>query len=279
MKNAYYRTGEFARKASVSERTLRYYDRLGLLSPTAYSQAGYRLYSDRDFPRLQQILALKYLGFSLEEIRRCLDGNPRRFKQALAVQKAMLLERKMHLEAILAAIERTDALLDGPVQDWEPIIKIFEVMQMNDKPEWIKKYFSDEQADKMEELSQSSYTDADRQKLAEWGQGWSEEDQQEASRRWDELYQEAKSLADAGKDPAGEQAQALAARWMALVNEFTRGDAAITAGLQKFWQGMAELPEAQRPLPKVLNDHQQAFVDQALALYNNRQAGLTNEPK
>jgi DNA-binding transcriptional MerR regulator len=273
MESAYYRTGEFARKASVSERTLRYYDRLGLLSPTTYSQAGYRLYSDEDFPRLQQILALKYLGFSLEEIRRCLDGNPRRFKEALAIQKAMLLERKMRLEAILQAIEQTEAWLDEPAQDWEPIIKIFEVMQMNDKQEWIKKYFSDEQADKMAELSKSSYTDADRQKLADWGQGWSEADQLEASRRWDELYQEAKSLANAGKEPGGDEAQALAARWMALVNEFTRGDAAITAGLQKFWQQMAELPESQRPLPAVLNDQQQAFVDQALALYNSRKAG------
>lgn len=273
MTNAYYRTGEFARKASVSERTLRYYDRLGLLSPTTYSEAGYRLYSDADFPRLQQILALKYLGFSLEEIQRCLDGSPRRFKDALAVQKAMLLERKNHLEAILQAIEQAEAWLDGPVQDWKPIIKILEMMQMNDKQEWIKKYFSDEQAQKMAELSEAAYTDADRQKLAGWGQGWSEADQLEADRKWAELYQEAKSLAGAGKDPAGAEAQSLAARWMALVNEFTRGDAGLTAGLQKFWQQMAELPEADRPLPKVLNDQEQAFVDQALAFYNSHDAG------
>jgi DNA-binding transcriptional MerR regulator len=242
---------------------------LGLLTPSTYSEAGYRLYSDKDFPRLQQILGLKYLGFSLEEIRRCLSNSPRRFKDALAIQKAMLLERKMRLEAILQAIEQTEAWLDEPVQDWEPIIKIFEVMQMNDKQEWIKNYFSDEQARKMDELSESSYTEADRKKLADWGQGWSEADQKEASRRWDELYREAKSLADAGKDPGGAEAQALAARWMALVNEFTHGDAGVSAGLQKFWQQMAQLPEAERPLPKILNDQQQAFVDQALALYNN----------
>jgi DNA-binding transcriptional MerR regulator len=273
MKNVVYRTGEFARKASVSERTLRYYDRLGLLSPSAYSEAGYRLYSDADFPRLQQILGLKYLGFSLEEIRRCLNSSPRRFKDALAVQKAMLEERKKHLEAILQAIERTEAWLDEPIQDWEPIIKIFEVMQMNDKKEWMKKYFSDEQAEKMAELSKSSYADEDRQKLADWGQGWSEADQAEASRRWDELYREARSLADAGRDPGGSDAQALAARWMALVNEFTRGDAGVTEGLQKFWQQMAELPETEQPLPKVLSDQQQAFVDQALAIYNSRKVG------
>ncbi len=270
MKNVYYRTGEFARKASVSVRTLRYYDQLGLLSPSTYSQAGYRLYTDQDFPRLQQILGLKYLGFSLDEIRRCLDGSPGRFKDALGIQKAMLLERKAHLEAILQAIEQTEAWLDEPVQDWEPIIKIFEVMQMNDKQEWIKKYFTDEQAQKMNQLTEAAYTEADRQKLADWGQGWSEADQMEASRRWDALYQEAKFLADAGKDPGGDEAQALAARWMALVNEFTRGDAGITAGLQRFGEQMAELPEDERPMPKVLSDPQQAFVDQALALYNSR---------
>jgi hypothetical protein len=57
---------------------------------------------------------------------------------------------------------------------------------------------------------------------------------------------------------------------MALVDEFTRGDAGITAGLQRYWEQMAELPEEERPFPKVLNDPQQAFVDQALALYNSR---------
>jgi DNA-binding transcriptional MerR regulator len=269
MKNVYYRTGEFARKASVSERTLRYYDRLDLLSPTSYSEAGYRLYTDDDLPRLQQILGLKYLGFSLEEIRRCLESSPRRFKDALALQKAMLLERKAHLEAILRVIEQTEARLEEPVQDWDSIIRIFEVIQMNDKQEWIKKYFNDEQAQKMAELTEAAYSESDRQKLDDWGRGWSEADQLEANRKWDKLYQEAKTLADAGKDPGGEEAQALAARWMALVNEFTRGDAGVSAGLQKFWSQMAELPEHERPLPKVLNDQQQAFVDQALGIYNN----------
>lgn len=92
----------------------------------------------------------------------------------------------------------------------------------------------------------------------------------EVSRRWDALFQEAKSLADAGRDPGGDEAQALAARWMALVNEFTHGDASITAGLKRFWEQYAALPDEERPMPKALNDSQQAFVDRALALYNSR---------
>lgn len=59
-----YHTNEFAKKSSVSVRTLQFYDKKGLLSPSGYTQVGYRLYSEDDLVRLQQILALKYLGFS-----------------------------------------------------------------------------------------------------------------------------------------------------------------------------------------------------------------------
>ena len=270
MERSYYQTGQFARKAAVSPRTLRYYDQVGLLSPSHYSESGYRLYTDEDYLRLQQILGLKYLGFSLEEIQHFLQNGPRQFKRSLAVQKAMLEERKQHLERIIQTIEETEARLAQGVQDWESVAQIIEVIQMEEKKEWINKYFDAETQQKMEELRNAAYTDEDRAKLAEWGKGWSEADQQEADRKWAELFAEAKRLADAGTDPSGPEAQDLAGRWMALVGEFTRGDPGISAGLQKFWQQMDQLPAEQRPVPKVLDDHQQAFVDQALAIYNQK---------
>jgi hypothetical protein len=51
----FYSTGRFARRASVSVRTLRFYDRVGLLTPSARTEAGYRMYTDEDFPRLQHV--------------------------------------------------------------------------------------------------------------------------------------------------------------------------------------------------------------------------------
>ena len=65
----YYTSGEFAKRAHVSVRTIRYYDQQNLLKPSARSKGGARRYSDADFAKLQQILLLKYLGFSLGEIR------------------------------------------------------------------------------------------------------------------------------------------------------------------------------------------------------------------
>ena len=271
MERTYYRTGQFARRARVTERTLRYYDQVGLLSPSHYTEAGYRMYSDEDFPRLQQILALKYLGFSLEEIRVSLRQGPRGFKRALAAQKAMLRERMEHLESIVRVIEKTEAHLDEDVRDWEPVLDVIEAFRVSEKNGWIRKYFSEEQLDRLNRLTASAYTEADQEKLSEWGKDWSEADQLEVDQKWEALYAEARRLADAGRDPAGEEAQALAARWMELIGQFTQGDPGVTSGLKKLWDNLAELPEDEFPLPRPFDARQQEFVDQALVIYQERQ--------
>ena len=66
------RVGELAKRTGVSVRTLHYYEEIGLLAPSRRSEAGYRLYGDADVVRLQQIMSLRQLGFSLEQIRDCL---------------------------------------------------------------------------------------------------------------------------------------------------------------------------------------------------------------
>lgn len=65
---------EFSRLAHISKRTLQYYDRIGLLCPSARSAAGYRLYSESDLERLQQILLFRELEFPLSEIHRIMNA-------------------------------------------------------------------------------------------------------------------------------------------------------------------------------------------------------------
>src|SRR5436190_19846207 len=101
----FYQSSQFAEKASVSVRTLRYYDKMGLLSPSQYSESGYRLYTDEDLLSLQNILALKFLGFSLDEIRVLLRTGPQRLEEVLAQQKAMLEEKRNQLTTVIQAIE------------------------------------------------------------------------------------------------------------------------------------------------------------------------------
>ena len=68
----YMTVGEVAKKMGVTVRTLQYYDKEGLLSPSAESEGGRRLYTDKDLVTLHQIMSLKSLGFSLDDIKQCL---------------------------------------------------------------------------------------------------------------------------------------------------------------------------------------------------------------
>ena len=98
--------------AGVSVRTLHHYDSIGLLVPRIRTDAGYRLYTDADLLRLQQILIGRELGLSLEEVRRALDdpGFDRRI--ALIDQRKRLSERVQQTEAMIRAIDAALAALD-----------------------------------------------------------------------------------------------------------------------------------------------------------------------
>lgn len=88
-----YQVKEVSRLAGVSIRTLHYYEEIGLLVPTGRTDAGYRLYTDDDLLRLQQILIGRELGLPLEEIRRSLDDPTFNRREALLAQKKQLEQR------------------------------------------------------------------------------------------------------------------------------------------------------------------------------------------
>src|SRR5215204_4330082 len=67
------KVGDLARRTGLTVRTLHHYDAIGLLRPSLHTEAGYRLYTAGDIARLQQVLSLRQLGFSLDQVRDCLD--------------------------------------------------------------------------------------------------------------------------------------------------------------------------------------------------------------
>lgn len=93
--------GEISRLSGVSIRALRHYDAIGLLRPTAVTEAGYRLYDDAAIEKLGHILLLRELEFPLAEIRRLLDGGAARTHKALGEQIALLEKRRDRLSAII----------------------------------------------------------------------------------------------------------------------------------------------------------------------------------
>jgi DNA-binding transcriptional MerR regulator len=253
-------------------RTLRFYDRVGLLSPAQFTEAGYRLYAEEDLFRLQQILALKFLGFSLEEIKAFLQAEPHRLPEVLAQQKAMMREKRSQLDAILRAIEETEAVLQTGQCSWEAIARVIQVIQMEKKTDWVKKHFTDQQLQKMEELSQTAYTTEAREKLAQHGE-WTEQDQQRASEQWAYVASESKRLAAAGADPAGPEAQAVAKLKCDLLSAFTQDDPEVQAGLNRWWQQFDALPKEEKPFdpaPFDAGDEGNKLLEQAIAIYQRK---------
>lgn len=272
-----YYTGEFAEKASVSIRTLRYYDKVGLLSPSRYTEAGYRLYSDDDLLTLQQILALKFLGFSLKEIKACLSSGPKRLHEVLAMQKAMMRERRTQLDSIIQAIDETEQVLQEHTFDcaegnWQAIVKVIQAIQMEQNEDWVNKYFTPEQREMMQKLSEASYTPEAVQKLAQ-RRKWTEEDQRVADQQWGAVQAGVKQLVAQGADPASPEAQAVIEQEQALIAQFTQGDAAINASLKRWWNNYNELPSEKKPFPDFYSKEELAFLEKAHQVYKQSKEG------
>ena len=89
---ALYHVHEFAERAGVTVKALHHYDRLGLLKPRR-TAAGYRLYADRDLERLEQIVALKFIGLSLRQIKVVLDRETLPLSDALRLQRQVLSDQ------------------------------------------------------------------------------------------------------------------------------------------------------------------------------------------
>lgn len=126
-----YTAGIFAKKANVSLKTIHHYDSEGLLKPSSYTQAGYRLYTDKDFEKLQKILTLKFLGFSLDEIKWIIsqESDQHNFQQSLMIQQHLLKNKLKHLTLIKEAIDQLMTLKQEDESYWSQIMHLIDVIQ------------------------------------------------------------------------------------------------------------------------------------------------------
>lgn len=132
--SSYYTTGQFAKKAKVTIRTIRYYDKKGLLKPTKITESGYRLYTNEDFGRLQKILSLKYLGFSLDEIMAMtINDNIDNTLDSLELQKDLVSKKIKHLQLMEQTLEETSAIVQDSKQiDWNKILNLIHITNLQD---------------------------------------------------------------------------------------------------------------------------------------------------
>jgi DNA-binding transcriptional MerR regulator len=243
-----YQVQEFAELAGVTVRTLHHYDRLALLRPRR-TDSGYRKYGIHDLERLEQIVALKFLGLPLKQIKRLLDRDTRELCDVLPSQRRALEEKRQRLDQAIGAIRDAERLLKpGKQADAAVLKKIIEVIEMQDNVEFLNKYYSKEA----------------QAKLAERRENWTPELQEQATAAWTELFRDVEAALS--EDPASEKAQALAARWRKLVEGFTGGDADVSAGLKKVWADRQQWPATlQQQAAPFMNQKVWEFIGKAMA--------------
>jgi DNA-binding transcriptional MerR regulator/precorrin-6B methylase 2 len=129
-KDGYYTSGEFAKKANVTLRTIRYYDKQGILKPSRVDDNGYRLYTDTDFAKLQKILSLKYLGFSLDEIMTITinDQNQNFIRQSIELQLTLVRKKMEHLGMVEQTLKETAKKMEEEQDiDWDEMLRLLHV--------------------------------------------------------------------------------------------------------------------------------------------------------
>ena len=128
-----YSTGEFAKLAGVTIRTIRYYDKIGLLKPTMILENGYRRYCNQDLITLQKILCLKELGFSLEEIYPLIQDNDQdSFLRSIQLQTNLIDQKIKHLNNLKDSLKATERLISKNNIAWDKIIELIKLSAIDE---------------------------------------------------------------------------------------------------------------------------------------------------
>lgn len=207
--------------------TLHHYDRIGLLVPSIRQANGYRLYSEKDLLRLQQIIALKYFGFSLTQIKSLLGADVNMIEQLnvqsqfLAAKSQALMEASQTLNNVVASCKPDQSI------PWESIIQLIEVYRMTEQLEhnWVKEIFS------KEELKQYANFEAELKQRS------TKEQQTTFENNWQQLVTDIQ--ANLNQDPKSEIGYQLGMRCMDLINALY-GKKYAHLRTKKFERGFAE---------------------------------------
>jgi MerR family transcriptional regulator, thiopeptide resistance regulator len=206
-----YQIHEFARLTGLTVRALQHYDHLGLLKPVR-SRAGHRTYSDQDLQALVQILALKSVGVPLRQIAALRRSGGPGLARALHMQRAVLERRRPLLEKAITAIQNVELALEkGEEADPATLRSLIEAVGP--------------QEDVPPSLDENAVAVALAPPLPRVP------DRVELRRRWQALLDDVVLVADT--DPAGPEAQAIARRWVDLLQELAGTGAALDAQLVK----------------------------------------------
>lgn len=232
-----WKIGELAQKTGLTVRALHHYEAIGLLVPSLRADNNYRLYTREDLVRLQQIVALKELGFTLEKIADTLQGR--------AYTPVEMLDLQMEgLRRQMASQKKLMERLDG----FARLLKSRESPAAEDLL----------QAIRLSNAVHSYHTEEQNEAIRKRGEKLGRKGLMKAENDWATLIAAVQGEMDKGTDPKSPVARKLAKKWMDLVNAFTGGDPKVAENLRKMYENE---PAARHfGPPKEMRD----FVDKAM---------------
>ena len=238
--------GEVAKKIGVTVRTLQYYDKEGLLSPSAESEGGRRLYTDKDLGILHQIISLKSLGFSLDDIKHRLTSleTPTDVAAALTEQADSIREKIGQLTASLTAIEQLkEEVLQMQTVNFKKYADIIVNLQMKNDSYYLIKRFDDDMLDHIRNR-------------------FDKESGLDFMDRFNRLSDEIIELQKANVSPESEKCQRIVKEYWGLVTEFTNGDMSMLPKLMEIGN-IDTATNAWEERQKIVND----YLEPALQVY------------
>lgn len=203
----YYRIKEVADMVGVSIRTLHHYDQINLIKPKSVTPAGYRLYTEEELERLQQVLFFKELDFTLQEIKEILDSPDFDRKHALKAQRELLLKKKKRLEKIIKSVEKTIDSIEGGIEMNNN--EMFDGLDMTEIEKHKEKY--------AEETKQKyGNSDAYKESMKKTSK-YTKEDWARIMKRGEEINKRIAALMDKG--PADAEVQQAVAQWRQYITD------------------------------------------------------------
>lgn len=210
--DGYMKVGELAKKAGVTVRTLQYYDKEGLFSPSAESEGGYRLYTDKDLVKLLQILMMKRLGFTLSDIKKRIVSMDTT-AEVLDVLTEHATNIRKEINNLTESLNALELLKEEIVQvdsvDFKKFADILALLQMKNERYWLVKYLDD---DVLDELKNRAISDENITMMPD---------------ATNDYIVEAAKLQNDGISPESEQGQDLAKRFWGWLMEITGGDISL----------------------------------------------------
>ena len=234
---------EVSKLAGVSIRTLQYYDKIGLLHPTGYTDAGYRLYDDADLERLQHILLFRELEFPLKDIKEIINSPNFDRGKALDQQIELLRLKKEHIENLM---------------NFALGIKMLGMRHMDFKA--FDRSKLDEYSKKAKELYGNT---PEYKEMQEKTKNRTEEEDRLLADRFMLFFKEAGGIKD--KDPASPDAQDLVKRIQDYITEnLYTCSKKILSGIGKMYSGGGEFT---KNIDEYGGEGTAEFVDKAIQIY------------